>query len=94
MGEVDPVSAYRATECQRPEVALAGYEADYGLVMISETLITECNLQIVDKPDPKGPPGHVVLVGRKPRSVISRLAKEALWVVECPDTQGLASKSG
>jgi len=83
LGDTDPVSAYVAAECGTPQVALRGYEEGWGLVMLTEAFVTSLGLRIVNKPDPNGPPGHVVLVGRKTGSVRSKLAKEASWVVPC-----------
>lgn len=82
LGDPDPVSAYVATECQLPIVALDGLEG-FGLVMITEALVEECGLKVVKKEQP-GPPGHVLLVGTKTNSVKKRLATGAKWVVPCP----------
>lgn len=82
MGQLDPISAFIALKCKSPDVALANHK-EFGLIMITEVLVTECNLKVIEK-DVPGPPGHVLLVGRKPRSVRKRLAREAQWVVPCP----------
>lgn len=82
LGDTDPVSVYIATECRLPSVALDGHEG-FGLIMLTEELVRECQLQIVEKEQP-GPPGHVLLVGPKTYSVKRRLAKGAKWVVPCP----------
>ena len=77
---LDPVSAYLATECQHPIVALDGLE---GFVMITKALVEECRLKIVEK-EQAGPLGHVLLVGAKTYQVGNRLATGAEWVVPCP----------
>jgi hypothetical protein len=82
LGDPDPVSVYIAIECRFPSVALDGYEG-FGLIMLTEALVRECQLRVVEKNQP-GPPGHVVLVGPKTYSVKKRLAKGAKWVVPCP----------
>ena len=82
LGDTDPVSLYIATECRLPSVALDGHEG-FGLIMLTEELVRECQLQIVGKEQP-GPPGHVLLVGAKTYSVKRKLAKGAKWVVPCP----------
>jgi len=82
LGDPDPVSAYVATKCQRPIVALDGLPG-FGLVMITKALVEDCGLKIVEK-EQTGPPGHVLLVGAKTYKVRNRLATGAEWVVPCP----------
>lgn len=82
LGATDPISAFIAVKCQTPTVALAGHEG-FGLVMLTEAIVKECRLEIVERDHP-GPPGHVLLVGNKPKSVRNRLAREAQWVIPCP----------
>lgn len=82
LGDTDPISAFIALKCQTPATALDGHEG-FGLIMVTEELVTNCNLQIVEKEVP-GPPGHVLLVGRKTYSVRKKLAREAAWVIPCP----------
>jgi len=81
-GEIDPVSAYRAVECETPIVALDGHEG-FGVITIDEETIAACGLNIVNQPRP-GPPGHVLLVGNKTRSVRKKLALAAQWALPCP----------
>ena len=85
LGDPDPVSAFRADACGSPNIALAGYEETHGLIMISEETMTTLGLQVVDRPNENGPPGHVLLVGRKTGAMRSQLAKDAIWVVPCPE---------
>jgi len=82
LGELDPPSFYIATECKKPEIALAGHEG-YGLIMVTNDLVAECNLKIERREMP-GPPGHVVLIGPKTKGVRRKLAKKCVWIVPCP----------
>lgn len=68
--------------CGTPDVALDNHEG-FGLVMLTEELVGECNLTVVER-DVPGPPGHVLLVGKKTSSVRKRLATGAEWVIPCP----------
>ena len=83
LGEPDPISAFRAIRCVDPLVAMDGHAEGYGLISITEDIVRECNLNIVDREVP-GPPGHVLLVGTKTKSVRKRLANTAQWVIPCP----------
>ncbi len=82
LGAPDPVSAFIATKCGTPDVALAGHR-EFGLVMITTALAEECKLRIEEQDRP-GPPGHVLLIGKKTYSVRRKLASQAQWVIPCP----------
>lgn len=80
----EPMSAYLADECKDPHIALADHES-FGLVAITAGLARECKQIIVRQPA-VGPPGHVVLIGKKTDSVRKKFARAAAscWVVRPP----------
>jgi hypothetical protein len=75
-----PMSAYLGNECKDPQIALAGHEG-FGLVAITAKMARECNQIIVRQPV-TGPPGHVVVVGKKTDSVRKKFARAAAkrWI--------------
>jgi hypothetical protein len=83
-GDTDPISAFIAEKCEQPEVLLEGHEIGFGVVMLTQDLLSECNLAVVEKEAP-GPPGHVLLIGRKTKGIRKKLARRAEWVIDCPD---------
>ncbi|MGH9840415.1 MAG: hypothetical protein ACREEM_16675 [Blastocatellia bacterium] len=79
-----PMSAYLAEECKEPQIVLVNHDG-FGLVAITAKLARECNQLIARQPVP-GPPGHIVVVGKKTDSVRKKLARAAAknWVVRPP----------
>jgi hypothetical protein len=76
-----PMSVYLADECKDPQLALAGHEG-FGLVAITAGLARQCDQIVVRQPVP-GPPGHVVVAGKKTDSVRKKFYRFAAkhWIV-------------
>ncbi|HEX8843078.1 MAG TPA: hypothetical protein VF791_00330 [Pyrinomonadaceae bacterium] len=84
-----PMSAYLAEECREPEVALEGHEG-FGLVAFTAGFARELGLKIVRQTVP-GPPGHVVIVGKKTDSIRKKLKKKSEWVRRPSEDSGEAA---
>ena len=73
-----PMSSYLADECGEPAVALKGHQG-FGLVALTAAQVRELGLKIVRMETP-GPPGHVLVVGKKTDGVRKKLKKHCTWV--------------
>lgn len=79
-----PMSCYLARKCNDPLQVLAGHEG-FALVAIKVETLRSCNLRVLDAPRNHLPPGHVHVVGDKPKQVQKKIARECRWVVEPSD---------
>ncbi|MFN8556142.1 MAG: hypothetical protein U0531_01900 [Dehalococcoidia bacterium] len=72
-----------AEPAARPDAELAGHEG-FALAAITAGLVRSCGLGVARDLLPTNP-AHGLVFGRKTRSVLRRLAREARWVVQLPD---------
>jgi len=79
-----PMSAFLASECKDPVLALAGNDG-FALVAINVRIVRECNQTVVPAQKDDLAPGHVHVAGNKSDSVRKRFARECRWVVEPSD---------
>ena len=74
-----PMSVDLAKIAKFPSVTLKGHE-DYNFASITAGLARDCNQIVAHDPQPDNP-AHSVVVGKKSKSVRSRFAKGANWVL-------------
>ena len=74
-----PMSVDLAKIAKIPSVTLKGHE-DYNLASITAGLARDCGQKVAHDPKPDNP-AHSVVVGKKSKSIRSRFAKEARWVL-------------
>lgn len=75
-----PMSVFIASECGDPQRLLAQYPG-FGVVSFTAGKAREYGLDVVRKPLEGQPPGHAEVIGRKTKSIRSKLAKTCPWVV-------------
>lgn len=79
-----PMSVILASETAGPESVLEGHEG-FALAGLTVREVRSCGLGVIRDPLPKEP-AHALVVGRKTKSVRSRLARAASWVVSPPSS--------
>lgn len=77
-----PMSVVLAEESSDPQSVLAGHEG-FALASFKAGLARECRLGIARDPLPEQP-AHALVLGRKTKSVMRRLAKGSSWVIAPP----------
>jgi hypothetical protein len=75
-----PMSAFLASECRDPQLALEGHDG-FLLVGFPVQLAVQCGQTIIPAPQPDLPPGHVHVAGAKTDSVRKKMSKGSRWVV-------------
>lgn len=74
-----PMSVVIVGEATTPENVLAGHPG-FALAAIPVSEVRACGLGVVRDPLPSEP-AHALMIGRKTKSIRSRLARAATWVV-------------
>jgi len=74
-----PLSVYIASQAQSPQVVMQGAKEKY-LVALTVGFIRQLPLGIMCDSS-SGGPGHVLLIGKKTKTMLNSMAKTATWVV-------------
>lgn len=72
------VSVYIASEVESPKAVMAGCSEPF-LVSLKVRVLRELRLGIA-RDKSSGGPGHAVIIGHKTKSMLNRMAREAVWV--------------
>lgn len=77
-GPDSPVSVYIASEAQSPQVVMQSRKEQF-LAALTVGFVRQLGLGIIHDPH-SGGPGHALLLGRKTKGILSKMAKAATWV--------------